>query len=312
MSKIAALPLLLTLAAPGWAAYGASAKGTTTSGFLELGAGARAEGMGEAYTAAADDASALYWNPAALTRVEKRSALFMHAPYVDSSYFDYLAYGQSLGAAGAWGASVQYFSAGKITGTDNVTGAAAGDFTPNDLAVTGGYAYPFRGGPLNGWSAGLGVKYVRSKIVATAQTAALDLGVLSRPYLNERLRLGLTASNLGGKLKFESESSSLPVLVKAGGAYKIDGRWSAALDVGLPQNNQAYAALGAEYAVPVKDAWGVAARAGLNTRTLGDVSGFTGASFGVGLAGRSGGVDYAFLPFGGLGLTHRVSVSAKF
>lgn len=312
MSRIAALSLILVSAAPGWAAYGASGKGTSTAGFLELGAGARASGLGEAYTAAADDATALYWNPAALTRIEKRSAVFTHAPYLDSSYFDYLAYGQNLGAAGAWGASVQYFSAGKIPGTDNVTGAATGDFTPNDLAVTGGYAYPFQGGRLNGWSAGFGVKYVRSKIAATAQTAALDLGLLSRPYLNDRLRLGLTASNLGGKLKFESESSDLPVLFKAGAAYKIDARWSAALDVAQPKDDHAYAALGAECVLPVKDDWSVAARAGLNTRTLGDVSGFTGASFGVGFAGRSGGVDYAFLPFGGLGLTHRLSVSAKF
>ena len=38
--------------------------GTRSAEFLTLGAGARAEAMGQAFTAVADDGSALYWNPA--------------------------------------------------------------------------------------------------------------------------------------------------------------------------------------------------------------------------------------------------------
>ena len=41
-------------------------------------AGARAIAMGEAYTAQADDASSLYWNPAGLALMRERQASFMY------------------------------------------------------------------------------------------------------------------------------------------------------------------------------------------------------------------------------------------
>ena len=55
-----------------------------------------------------------------------------------------------------------------------------------------------------------------------------------------------------------------------------------------------------------------ALRGGYNTRTAGDVTGFTGFSFGVGLNYDKVGFDYALVPFGDLGLTHRMSLSLHF
>src|SRR5579864_5665137 len=76
---------------PAFAAFSSNDKGTTTANFLKLGVGARAEAMGEAYTAVADDATALHWNPAGITRVapDGGSIAFMHAPYIESTYYDY-------------------------------------------------------------------------------------------------------------------------------------------------------------------------------------------------------------------------------
>jgi hypothetical protein len=47
--------------------------------FLSLGVGARPMGMGGAYVAVSQDASAMYWNPAGLAGISSRQLLVMHA-----------------------------------------------------------------------------------------------------------------------------------------------------------------------------------------------------------------------------------------
>ncbi|HPT47104.1 MAG TPA: UPF0164 family protein, partial [Candidatus Rifleibacterium sp.] len=47
--------------------------------YLKMGVGARALGMGSAFTAVADDSTASFWNPAGLARLEKSEGSFMHA-----------------------------------------------------------------------------------------------------------------------------------------------------------------------------------------------------------------------------------------
>ncbi len=47
--------------------------------FMENGGGARALGMGGAFTAISDDPSATFWNPAGLTRIRSRELLLMHS-----------------------------------------------------------------------------------------------------------------------------------------------------------------------------------------------------------------------------------------
>ena len=53
-----------------------SKTGTTAAKFLSIGIGPRANAMGGAFTSIANDASALYWNPAGVAELEKYEAMF--------------------------------------------------------------------------------------------------------------------------------------------------------------------------------------------------------------------------------------------
>jgi len=55
--------------------YGAKYAGE----FLNLGVGGRALGMGGAFVAISDDATAVYWNPAGLSKLPSQELIFMHA-----------------------------------------------------------------------------------------------------------------------------------------------------------------------------------------------------------------------------------------
>ena len=71
---LAALVSLLGAVAPARAqvSLGSQREGTSSATFLRIGVGARAEGMGEAFVAVANDPSAVFWNPAGLASLQRR------------------------------------------------------------------------------------------------------------------------------------------------------------------------------------------------------------------------------------------------
>ncbi|MBK7228570.1 MAG: hypothetical protein IPH97_06855 [Ignavibacteriales bacterium] len=58
-----------------------SKKGTTAATFLSIGQGARAIGMGSAMVAITNDPSALYWNPAGITKTQGFSFMVDHTTW---------------------------------------------------------------------------------------------------------------------------------------------------------------------------------------------------------------------------------------
>jgi hypothetical protein len=292
--------LLLAALGAEAANFGSSAVGTTAAGFLDLGAGARAVGMGGAYSAAADEATALYWNPAAMTQVQSRSVTLMHAAYIASSFYDYGSYVQNTGKYGAFGVGLQYFSFGSVNETDENFNSI-GTVTPYDLAASAGYAYKFG----TGFALGLAGKFIQSKLADTAQTEAADFGMLSPRFLDGRLRLAVTAQNLGGVLKYDQVAEPLPMAFKAGASFFITPKWLAALDAGAPKGGSPYVNAGTEYFLAAGEAWWFAGRAGFSSQ---DDS--PSAGIGVGCKGMS--VDYAFVPYNYLGDVHRISLTFNF
>ena len=292
---------------PLWAAFTTGDRGTATAQFLQLGVDARAIALGEAYSAVADDASALYWNPAGLARLPRGggSLSLMHAPYVDSSYFDYAAAAQRVGPGTAVGAGMQYLNAGSIPETDPA-GNAIGSFTPYETAATVGFAQGGRAGSL-----GVAGKWIQSKILDTAQTVAADVGYLTPALGGGRFRLAVVAQNLGGRMRFESEEEDLPLALRFGSAFHLTDHWDFSADLAFPRNNGPDLGVGTEARVPFAAGDFFAGRLGYNSRTAGALPGFTGLAVGAGFSFSRVALDYAFLPMGDLGQTHRISLTLR-
>lgn len=303
-----AAALLLSLSASVQAAFSDKAAGTRGGQFLKLPVGAKAIGMGEAATAVADDANAVYYNVAGLAFLDKKSGEYMFSKYVEETSYHWVGFGMPISEkAGSFGIGFQYFTAGDIDETD-IRASKVGTFNPSDLAVNLAYARHIMG-PEH--SIGLNLKIINSKIKESASTVAVDLGAQCRKFMDGKLLLGAAVQNLGGSLKFETESSKLPILIKLGTGYKIQENWTTALDLVFPEDNSPTFALGTDYKYKIQDDMAISGRAGYNSRGR-KVDGFNGVTIGFGFTFQIASLDYAWMPLGDLGSTHRISVGVKF
>ncbi|MEK7388429.1 MAG: PorV/PorQ family protein [Elusimicrobiota bacterium] len=270
--------------------------------FLNIGAGARALGLGGAYTALADDANALHWNAAGLAALEKREFTAGHAELFESTRLDSLTYAQPT-SRGTFSGGVTYLSQARIEGRDAL-GRPAPGYNASDAALSLGY-----GRALEFARVGVGVKYIRSHIGSSeAQGVALDLGAQRR---FERLSLGAALRNLGAGLKFADRRDDLPLRLALGAAYTSEGGHSAAVElINGPRGAGTQAALGGEYQAVSH----LYLRAGYATQTAAGGSGFDaarGLAMGLGFRGATWSLDYAVLASGELGRAHRFSLGGR-
>jgi len=175
--------------------------------FMADGGGARALGMGSAFVAVADDASATFWNPAGLLSVESRQILAMHSErFGDLVDRDFVSYVHPLaprnGQRAALGLAVIRLGVDDIAFTDHLTPLldANNDGTVDDTelleivrpdiqsqiryesdqewAFLGTYARD-----LGDWQLGLNAKFIVQSVGSYSSWGlGLDLGVLRRDW----------------------------------------------------------------------------------------------------------------------------------
>ncbi|MDE2293015.1 MAG: PorV/PorQ family protein [Elusimicrobia bacterium] len=298
LKAFAALLLALTLgAAPAMAAQ--TVAGAESFDFLNLDANARAVALGGAYTALATDSNALLYNPAGLARVDRQEATFMHNQYLQDAAQEYLAWASKQG----FGASLNYLdfgSADRTTyGQPDGTGSRVG---MSDLALSGGYGRAF--GAL---AVGGGLKVIHESIDNVSATgAALDAGVLYTAPQLAGLRLGASIVNMGPAVKFDVAKEKLPTELRAGAAYSRDllgAKDTLAFDLSKQLTDKVRLGIGGETVIGRM----MALRMGFTTRNDAGI----GITAGVGWVWRDLNIDYAIVPFGDLGLAHRLSLTFR-
>lgn len=296
------------------AAFSEKSAGTRAGQFLKLPVGAKAIGMGEASTALTDDVNSIYYNVAGLARLEKKNAEYMYSGIFlknkaagDSNPgYHWVGYAMPISETiGSAGIGLQYFTAGDINETD-IRAAKVGTFNPTDMAVNLAYARKVADIPL-----GLNLKIINSKIKESATTVAVDLGAQYTKLMDSKLNLGFAVQNLGGKLKYETESDKLPVMLRLGSGYKPMENWTAGLDFILPEDSDPILGLGTDYMHKINEDASISGRLGYNSRNR-KVDGFNGITIGVGFGFRMATLDYVYSPAGDLASTHRFSLGVKF
>jgi hypothetical protein len=158
--------------------------------------------------------------------------------------------------------------------------------------------------------AGVTGKYIRSRISETASSGALDIGASWK--IQDKYSFSAALQNIGGEQRFRSESDTLPINLKLG--YSVI-YWQALLlaaDINFPRDNDPSLGAGVEYKKRLGTQTWFAGRGGYNSRNAADIDGLSSVSFGAGLGWKAYSVDFAWVPFGDLGHTYRLSFSAKY
>jgi hypothetical protein len=177
---------------------------------LRMGVGARALAMGGAYTAVASDATAGYWNPAALAQVEKLSiSTMIAANMANDRKYNYAALAYKFD----WGAvAFSWLNAGTSDieyGT--TTKPAGGTFDANDHVFLFSY-----GTQMDKFFVGANFKVISSKIEEDYSNTGVGFDLGAKYNVDEKADLGVTVGDLGTKVG----RNSVPVVFRIGGSVK--------------------------------------------------------------------------------------------
>ncbi len=194
--------------------------------------GAKQAGMGEAYSAIADDATAGYYNPAGLAYQDpnRKNLQFMHQNWLpslaDDMYYEYLGYSQYAEGWGNFAINLIYFNMGTQYRTSEHSPDIIGTFHSFDVYLTGSYGATIT----PNFALGLTLKGIYSKLSDQGQGAekgkgigtsfAFDFGSMWRTPVRG-LTLSSVIHNLGPKISYidVTQADPLPLNWVFGAAY---------------------------------------------------------------------------------------------
>jgi hypothetical protein len=180
---------------------------TAAAPFLGINIGGAATAMGGAFVSVARDASALYWNPGAISRIGSSHLTFTHTSWFVGTDYNWGAVVLNLDGVNAFGVNMAVLDYGE----ENVTTVQAPQGDGQQWGAQDLYAALTYGRNLTDrFSIGGSVKYIRQKIYNESATAfAVDIGLLYITRFNG-MRLGVSISNFGSEMKMDGKDLSQP------------------------------------------------------------------------------------------------------
>ncbi len=311
-------------------AYAQDKVAQTGCGFLDLGTGARACAMGEAYTVLGQEATALFYNPSGIGEIDNRFDLSVGGTQwiADINYL-YLAAVLNAGVWGNFGFSIIYPDYGDFYGTRAAEGTASGYEEVGLLDISAfcagvAYAREFT----DKFTVGIQVKYVSQHLgendfivikeadtsIVTRQneisTLSYDFGLLFYPGFKS-FAFGMSVRNFSPRVTYELIGFELPLTFALGVGMDIldlfgehpDYSFNVGLEGLHPRDWQEQIHLGGEFGY--KDM--IFFRVGYKFRYSQE-----GLNAGVGISYGDVKIDYSYSEFKLFDFINRISVGMAF
>ncbi|TVR15344.1 MAG: hypothetical protein EA391_10885 [Balneolaceae bacterium] len=232
--------IFITLLVAAFIPFGAiqAQVGITAVPFLQIEPDSRATGMGNTGVAIADNASAIFWNPAGLAFQNQSQISLTHANWLPAFnadlFYDYLVGTYYVEGIGTIGGHITFLNLGEQTRTDE-TGLELGRF--NSFEISAGLSYGFR--ISDNFAVGTGLRYIYSSLadgsvsgqdISPGSSIAVDLSALykTNPFtVGSRManfNAGINLSNIGPGIQYtdNAQKDPLPTMLRAGWAYTMD------------------------------------------------------------------------------------------
>lgn len=237
--------------------------GSTSMQFLKVLPTARAAALGEAYSAWASGAEAIFWNPAGVALLQGHELSLTYIDWLFDSRQGGIGFATSIGSLGAVGIQLQYVDFGEFEETTNERpfisdpdrpGLTGRTFRPFSYLVGATYARHLT----DRFALGLGVKYayeslyddgtvtaqVRQGVFDDVSTRAsgflFDFGIRYETGFRS-VEIASAVQNFGSDVSYAVESYPVPLLFRVGIAADLVGLNG--LLMGGNEGNQVRAAL---------------------------------------------------------------------
>lgn len=220
-----------------------NAQGEAAVPFLLLAPDSRAGGIGESGVAIADNANAVFWNPAGIAFLDGSEVSLTHSNWLPQFgldlFYEYATYRQYVPSLnGSIFTSITYMNFGEFVRTSSQSPDPIGTFKSFDAALTLGYATKLT----KSLGVGGNFRLIHSRLTdkateleqgkGIATTVSFDIAMLYRPqklYLpligdfSNRFSFGMNLSNLGPKIYYidQAQADPIPTNLRMGIALRL-------------------------------------------------------------------------------------------
>ena len=212
---------------------------------FSLGAGARPLAMGGGYTALATDASAIYYNPSGLSRLDYQEVSFMHAVLYEGTSYNFASWVIPVSEKDGIGVGFMRVGTDEIVRREDFVDLGTFDYSQSQVVFSYGRALFPR------TSAGLSFKVINQSLDNYSDYAyGADIGLSTALWKN--LSLGLIARDiLAAEIQLDSLAEKTPWSVTAGAALQgirvsEQSRLTVSMDLEKPEDRSLKIHAGAE------------------------------------------------------------------